>query len=305
MNISKTCFICCLLSQFFGNAAASLAVTKLDFDAGQPLTNQVVRSGKIKVQVSYQPIDLNERVDDNSDINNVSYQIFYNEQLYQQNSEYSAFGSGYVELIDLDNNGIDEIIVSTYSGGAHCCTSLVIYTWQKDKFIREETGFLDGSGGSFEDLDGDNNYEFVTVDNAFLYAFSSYAASFPPSRIYTFQQGKLADVTRKYPQELRKTLAAMLKAFQLAKKEKAEVNGILAGYVAQKILLGEYEEAWQFLLANYDKNSDWGLDIHGQSIALGKYPDFPAALSAFLLKNGYLGSAEKVCWWGQGVGCGV
>ncbi len=97
----------------------------------------------------------------------------------------------------------------------------------------------------------------------------------------------------------------MLKAFQLAKKEKAEVNGILAGYVAQKILLGEYEEAWQFLLANYDKNSDWGLDIYGESTAIGKYPDFPTALSAFLLKNGYLGSAEKVCWWGQGVGCGV
>ncbi len=164
----------------------------------------------------------------------------------------------------------------------------VIYTWQKDKFIREETGFLDGSGGCFEDLDGDNNYEFVTVDNAFLYAFSSYAASFPPSKIYTFQQGKLADVTRKYPQELRKTLAAMLKAFQLAKKEKAEVNGILAGYVAQKILLGEYEEAWQFLLANYDKNSDWGLDIYGESTVIGKYPDFPTALRAFLLKNGYL-----------------
>lgn len=120
-----------------------------------------------------------------------------------------------------------------------------------------------------------------------MYAFSSYAASFPPSKISTFQQGKLADVTRKYPQELRKTLAAMLKAFQLAKKEKAEVNGILAGYVAQKILLGEYQEAWQFLLANYDKNSDWGLDIHGENTVIGKYPDFPTALRAFLLKNGY------------------
>ena len=82
MNISKTCFIFCLLSQFLGNAAASLAVTKLDFDTGQPLRNQVIKSGKIKVQVSYQPIDLNERVDDNYDINNVSYQIFYNCLLY-------------------------------------------------------------------------------------------------------------------------------------------------------------------------------------------------------------------------------
>jgi hypothetical protein len=47
MNISKTCFIFCLLSQFLGNAAASLAVTKLDFDTGQPLRNQVIKSGKM------------------------------------------------------------------------------------------------------------------------------------------------------------------------------------------------------------------------------------------------------------------
>lgn len=143
-------------------------MTKLDFHTDQPLGNQLIKSGKVKVQVSYQPIDLNERVDDNSDINNVSCQIFCNERLYRQNSGYSTLGTGYVELRDLDSNGIDEIIVSTYSGGAYCCTSLVIYTWQKDKFIREEKGFLDGSGGSFEDLDGDNNYEGYLVTSLLL-----------------------------------------------------------------------------------------------------------------------------------------
>jgi hypothetical protein len=288
MDIGKICFIFGLFSLFLGNIPTSLASTKLDFDHEQPLKNQVIRSGKIKVQVSYQPLDLKEPVDNNSDSENVFYKIFYNDKLYQENSSYSAFGVGYVELRDLDNNGTDEIIVSTYSGGAHCCTSLVIYTWQKDKFIRAETGFLDGMGGSFEDLDQDNNYEFVTIDNAFLYAFSSYAGSFPPSLIYTFKQGKLEDITRKYPQELRKTLSDMEKALQLAKQEKTEVNGILAGYVAQKILLGEYEEAWQFLLDNYDKTSDWGLDIYSESTVIGKYPDFPTALKNFLLKNGYL-----------------
>ncbi len=43
MDISKTCFICCLLSQFFGNAAASLAVTKLDFDAGHCARNRYAK----------------------------------------------------------------------------------------------------------------------------------------------------------------------------------------------------------------------------------------------------------------------
>jgi hypothetical protein len=292
MNISKNCAIFCLFYLFLTDVSSVLAITKLDFSDQQPLKNKVIRSGKIKVQVSYQPIDLNRQFDNNSDSNNVYYKIFYNNKLYQENSDYNAFGSGYVELKDLDNNGTDEVIISTYSGGAHCCTSFVIYTWQKDRFIRAETGFLDGIGGAFEDLEQDKKYEFVTFDNAFLYAFSSYAGSFPPSRIYTFKQGKLEDVTRKYPQELRKTLTTMYKALQLAKKDKTEVNGILAGYVAQKILLGEYQEAWQFLLANYDKTSDWGLDIYNQNTVIGKYPDFPTALRAFLVDNGYL-SQEK------------
>jgi hypothetical protein len=292
MSIRQTLSIFCLLPLFLVSIPAALATTKLDFGDGQPFKDKVISSGKIKVQVSYRPIDISRQVDSNSESQNVFYKIFYNNQFFKEGSDYNAFGAGYVELKDLDNNGTDEVIVSTYSGGAHCCTSFVIYTWQKDKFVKTETGLLDGMGGSFEDLNQDQKYEFVTIDNAFLYAFSSYAGSFPPSKIYTFQQGKLEDVTRKYPQELRKTLVAMYKAWQLAKKEKTEVNGILAGYVAQKILLGEYEEAWQFLLANYDKTSDWGLDIYRQSTVIGKYPDFPTALRAFLVENGYL-SANK------------
>jgi hypothetical protein len=288
MNSHKTWPFFCLLPLFLAIIPAAFATTKLDFDDGQTLKDKVISSGKIKVQVSYQPIDISRQVDNNSEGKNVFYKIFYDHNFFQEGSDYNAFGSGYVELKDLDNNGTDEVIISTYSGGAHCCTSFVIYTWQQDKFVKAETGFLDGVGGSFEDLNQDKKYEFVTLDNAFLYAFSSYAGSFPPSKIYTFQQGKLEDVTRKYPQELRKTLTAMYQAFQTAKKEKTEVNGILAGYVAQKILLGEYEEAWQFLLANYDKNSDWGLDIYRQSTVIGKYPDFPTALRAFLVENGYL-----------------
>ena len=67
-----------------------------------------------------------------------------------------------------------------------------------------------------------------------------------------------------------------------------EVNGILAGYVAQKILLGEYQQGWDFMLAHYDRQSDWGLEITAGDRAVGHYSDFPAALRAFLIEQGYL-----------------
>ena len=55
----------------------------------------------------------------------------------------------------------------------------------------------------------------------------------------------------------------MYKAF-LERKDSGynDVNGLLASYATQKILLGESQEGWNFMLAHYDRNSDWGLDIH-------------------------------------------
>ena len=39
-----------------------------------------------------------------------------------------------------------------------------------------------------------------------------------------------------------------------------DLNGFLAGYVGEKILLGEGKQAWKLMLAYYDRKSDWGLD---------------------------------------------
>ena len=73
-----------------------------------------------------------------------------------------------------------------------------------------------------------------------------------------------------------------------------DVNGFLAGYVGEKILLGEGKQAWELMLAYYDKASDWGLEslrqaaqrrrrVPGQEIKL----TFPDALERMLKENGY------------------
>ncbi|HEY9705501.1 MAG TPA: hypothetical protein V6C58_23890, partial [Allocoleopsis sp.] len=135
---------------------------------------------------------------------------------------------------------------------------------------------------------GDGKVEFYTVHNGFLYMFSSYAGSFPPSVIMRLDNGKLKDVTRQFPKQLKEHLKDMNESFLAAKKEGYEVNGILAGYVAQKILLGEYEEGWKFMLANYDRKSEWGLEIYKNDKVVGKHKDFPTALKAFLINLNYL-----------------
>jgi hypothetical protein len=73
-----------------------------------------------------------------------------------------------------------------------------------------------------------------------------------------------------------------------------EVNGFLAGYVGEKILLGEGKQAWALMLDYYDKASDWGLDVCDKPLDTeGNCPGkterlaFPAALERMLNENGY------------------
>jgi hypothetical protein len=219
------------------------------------------------------------------------YEVFYNgKREIEQTQESSLYGTA--SLQDLDADGVAEVIISTYSGGAHCCTMHTIHSWQGDRFITTDTGFRDGWGGSFQDLNGDGQLEFVSVDNAFLYAFSSYTGSFPPTQIWTLQSGQFVDVTRQHREELRAIANQMREAVLTIQSDTHsgtnEVNGILAGYVAQMLLLGEYEQGWAFMLTHYDRTSDWGLEIYEGEQSIGRHPDFPTALKAFLIEQGYL-----------------
>jgi hypothetical protein len=267
--------------------SSATTLTSWDIQPKQGIKNKTLESGSVKVVIDSTP---NKESQFQTDFD---YKIYHQDRLYLQEKDSTYLAPAKVNLVDLDKDGTAEVIVSTFSGGAHCCTSFNIYSWQKDKFTKTATGNLDGEGGSFVDLNKDGKYEFITYDNSFLYTFSSYAGSYPPTLIYSFEGGKFQDITHKYPQKMREVLNGMYNSLRESQKNKGEINGILAGYVAQKILLGEYEQAWQFMLKNYDKSSDWGLDIYKGDRVVGKYADFPTALRAFLIQQGYLKADGK------------
>jgi hypothetical protein len=263
--------------------------TEILIDNNTPaLQNQELAAGKIRVLVSYRPVTAEDTEADNP---NLRYQLYYDNALQVENAVDTRY-TGAVSLLDLDHDGSDEVIVKSFSGGAHCCTSYLIYGWQNGKFNQLDAGMFDGEGGEFKDLDHDGRLELLTYDNAFLYTFSSYAGSFPPSLILAYQNGQLLNVTRHYPQQLRSTAWQMYQAIEQRTGD-SEINGVLAGYVAQKILLGEYEQGWNLMLARYDRNSDWGLTIYRNDQPIGNYPDFPTALRQFLITQGYLNAQAQ------------
>jgi hypothetical protein len=264
------------------------SATKFEIKYGAPIpAAQTLISEPVKVVV-----DAKKSGEQDWSEYTLNYEVFYN-NTQKFKAQVGTWMMGSLELKDIDQDAIPEVIVSSYSGGAHCCTNFTIHGWLQGQSITTETGPLNSDGGEFKDLDGDGRQEFWTVDNSFLYAFDSYADSFAPTRIYQYKAGKLVNVTRKYPKVLRAHAARMYQTLRENQKEMRSTNGVLAGYVAQKILLGEYKQGWDLMLANYNRKSEWGLEIYKGDKVVGKSPDFPTALKAFLINTGYLDKNGK------------
>ena len=203
-----------------------------------------------------------------------------------------------VQIAELNPaNAKPEVVVSFYTGGAHCCSDTTVLTQAKDgsSWQTVELGELDGGPLTAADLDGDGRYEFETRDNAFLYTFGCYACSVAPLEILAVEDGAVKNVTRE--PRFRPAHESYLKDIITGVPDD-NVNGFLAGYVAEKTLLGEGKEAWALMLAHYDRSSDWGLDVCDQPLnKAGECPGqtqrltFPDALERMLKESGY--SVEK------------
>jgi len=215
-----------------------------------------------------------------------------------------------VQFAELDTkNRFPEILFSTYSGGAHCCFGTMVLSFNGKKWVRVPEGRVaDGAAPRVQDIDNDGQAEVTEPDGAFLYAFSSYAYSNPPVRIYHLSGIKWIDVTR--APRFRSVHATDPKLVDEQCSPEKSSNGFWAGYVASEILMGEGKEAWNRMLQCYDRNDSWGLckpydsqSFEPQPTDFGPPPpgmkcdvsfrSFPDALDAFLWSSDYGPAVSK------------
>lgn len=199
-----------------------------------------------------------------------------------------------VQIAEIDPaNSEPEVVVSFFTGGAHCCSDTKVLTKEKDGagWNTVEVGQFDGGPLLANDIGGDGRYVFEIRDNAFLYAFACYACSAAPLKLLAIEGGEVTDVSA--DPKYRPAHEAYLRDMILNVPEE-DVNGFLAGYVGEKIRLGEGKEAWALMLDHYDRESDWGLDLCDQALDdEGGCPGtttraiFPEALERMLNENGY------------------
>jgi hypothetical protein len=190
-----------------------------------------------------------------------------------------------------------QVIVTNYSGGAHCCTTTYFMSRDQSQgaWLLSHSPALDGDGYSYEDVDGDGALELISSDNAFLYAFESYAGSAAPIKISELRGGKIEDVSEAPAMHARLVQdMAGLDYDAKVRPEFQKSNGFLAAWVASKIRLGQGDAAWASFMKTYDKESTFGPQVctSGQKqedcpVDNLKPIPIPKALAQFLKDNGY------------------
>ena len=191
-------------------------------------------------------------------------------------------------------NRYPEVYFAAYTGGAHCCTDVIVAEQQPLGWVTVDVGEFDGGGDYLQDIDHDGLAEIVTVDNRFLYTFDCYACSAAPLVIHTVRNGKVVDVSTdpRYLSAHRDWLAELEDTVEPSQRWTSA--GFLAGWVAAKVRVGEGADAWKALKAHWDYAHDQGeetcltgADIDACPKGQLKVMKFPDRLKLFLDHNGY------------------
>jgi hypothetical protein len=140
-----------------------------------------------------------------------------------------------LKVADLDGDGEPEVLVDTFSGGAHCCLTTRVLTFDGTGYQPRDIAWRD-VGYQLRDADGDGRPELVGQDPVFAAAFTAFAASAFPPLVLRLDHGRAVDVTRRFPSIVTQDAKARLRDLRRARRGD-DVRGILAAYVADQYLL--------------------------------------------------------------------
>jgi hypothetical protein len=147
-------------------------------------------------------------------------------------------GQSVLKVADLDGDGEPEVLIDTFSGGAHCCVTTRLLTWNGSGYTPTDTAWRD-VGYELRDADGDGRQELVGFDPRFSEAFTYFAGSSWPRVVLQVDKGAFTDVTRRFGKVVAADAKAQLADLRRAAARKQDVRGLLAAYVADLYNLGK------------------------------------------------------------------
>lgn len=185
-----------------------------------------------------------------------------------------------LQVRDLDGDGEPEVLLDAFTGGAHCCAVTEVFRFSGSGYVGQELTWGD-FGYGIRDLDGDGRPEFVAVDPVFAYEFTAFAFSRFPVLILDWSAGTVTPVTKRFPARVRLDAAAQRSTIRSLRRQRFDLRGVIAAYVADLYLLGQPHAAIRYLDAALHRG-----DLAGDPI-WKRGRQYRTALLAFLRQHGY------------------
>lgn len=171
------------------------------------------------------------------------------------------------------------LLLGLDTGGAHCCSvvrAITVSGTGLGPVVDDDVG----NPGAALSADG-GDAVIVTADNAFAYAFASYAASGMPVKVLTLSHGSFVDVTKQHLDLVRKDISTWWSSFST---NPGNGLGVLAAWVADECVLGQGTFAW----TTVDQ-----LQTQGELSGPAGWPTgaaYVTQLRTFLAQHGYCSS---------------
>ena len=181
-----------------------------------------------------------------------------------------------------------DVIFGVFTGGAHCCEKIKVLSLIDQRWRMTDLGRWDGDSIP-KPRTVKGKVVLVFPDNAFLYAFASYAESGTPLKILRIKNGRVVDESADLDfQTLNRE--NMIENQSLCAQGG---NGGCAAYVASAARIGLFQKAWNFMLTHYNRKSNWKIEFcavpeKDKCARAIVFDGFPKALAWFLQKYGYL-----------------
>lgn len=145
-----------------------------------------------------------------------------------------------VHVRDLDGDDEPEVLLDLFTGGAHCCFVTQIFSFDGFGYRKAREHNWGDPGYRLSDLDADGSPELRTADPRFAYRFAAYAFSRFPLKILRWRDGRLVNVTRRFPALIRRDAKRWMRTYRRAR---IEPQGALAAWAADQYSLGRRAKA--------------------------------------------------------------
>ena len=159
---------------------------------------------------------------------------------------------------DVLGSGQPTVIVTNYSGGAHCCSTIYIFQINSTGEVKQIAKIEAEHGGSFEDRDGDGFPEFILPDWHWAYALTCFACLDHPDIILKFNGEAYAPSI----ELMRAAASAETEQDAVARIRKQAMNhrgsraDLAYSAMLERIYTGRAALAWPLFDAAYEP--EWG-----------------------------------------------